>query len=166
MPSGTTTGLPGWRDAGCNLLLQTFIWGKAPVAQEIKRITLNWQKDLHFQGGEADKPAILIDGDNAAGPGPMLTLLLAAASCTGSDVVLVLRKMRVELTQLSIEVAGTRREQEPRRYLAIHFLYRIGGAGLDETKARRAIDLSLEKYCSVIHSLAPDIAITYELALL
>jgi putative redox protein len=43
--------------------------------------------------------------------------------------------------------------------------YRIAGAGLDETKARRAIDLSLEKYCSVVHSLAPDIAITYALSL-
>jgi putative redox protein len=135
------------------------------VTQEIKRITLDWQEDLHFKGGEAGKPAIRIDGDNAIGPGPMLTLLLAAASCTGSDVVIVLRKMRVDLQSFSIDVAGTRREQEPRRYIAIHFVYRLAGAGLDETKARRAIDLSLEKYCSVMHSLAPDIKVTYDLAL-
>ena len=135
------------------------------MAQEIKRITLDWQEELHFRGGEAGKPSIQIDGDNAIGPGPMLTLLLAAASCTGSDVVLVLRKMRVELSRFSIDVAGTRREEEPRRYVAIHFTYRLDGAGLDENKARRAIDLSLEKYCSVIHSLAPDIKISYDLAL-
>ena len=133
--------------------------------QEIKRITLDWQEELHFTGGEAGKPAIQIDGDNAIGPGPMLTLLLAAASCTGSDVVIVLKKMRVDLQRFSIEVAGTRREAEPRRYVAMHFIYRLAGAGLDEAKARRAIDLSLEKYCSVIHSLAPDIKITYDLAL-
>jgi putative redox protein len=95
----------------------------------------------------------------------MLTLLLAAASCTGSDVVAILKKMRVELRELRIEVAGVRREEEPRRYVAIHFDYRLAGTGLDETKARRAIDLSLEKYCSVIHSLAPDIGITYALSL-
>jgi putative redox protein len=135
------------------------------VTQEIKRIRLDWQEELHFTGGEAGKPAIQIDGDNLIGPGPMLTLLLAAASCTGSDVVLVLRKMRVELKKFSIEVAGTRREAEPRRYVAIHFVYRLEGAGLDESKARRAIDLSIEKYCSVIHSLAPDIRVTYDLAL-
>ena len=135
------------------------------MAQEIKRITLDWQEELHFRGGEAGKPGVLIDGDNALGPGPMLTLLLAAASCTGSDVVLVLKKMRVDLERFSIDVAGIRREEEPRRYVAIHFTYRLRGAGLDEGKARRAIDLSIEKYCSVIHSLAPDINISYELAL-
>jgi putative redox protein len=135
------------------------------VTQEIKRITLEWQEDLHFKGGEVGKPWVQIDGDNAIGPGPMLTLLLAAASCTGSDVVLVLKKMRIDLQRFSIEVAGTRREQEPRRYVAIHFTYRLAGSGLDENKARRAIDLSIEKYCSVIHSLAPDIKVTYDLAL-
>ena len=135
------------------------------MTQEIKRIRLDWQEELHFTGGEAGKPAIQIDGDNMSGPGPMLTLLLAAASCTGSDVVIILRKMRIDLKRFSLEVAGTRREEEPRRYLAIHFVYRLEGAGLDEAKARRAIDLSLEKYCSVMHSLAPDIKVSYDLAL-
>jgi putative redox protein len=135
------------------------------VSAEIKKVTLTWQEGLTFRGGEPDKPAILIDGDNADGPGPMLTLLLAAASCTGSDVVIILRKMQVAVSALRIEVSGVRRETEPRRYTAIHFDYVVGGAGLDPAKVRRAIDLSLEKYCSVIHSLAPDIAITYALSL-
>ena len=64
-----------------------------------------------------------------------------------------------------MEVAGTRREEEPRRYTAIHLDYHLAGEGIDEARARRAIDLSLEKYCSVINSLAPDIRITYALAL-
>jgi len=136
------------------------------MPQEIKNITLHWQRELVFHGGEPGKPEILIDGDNGLGPGPMLTLILAAASCTGSDIVSILRKKRVDLEEFRIDVAGTRREQEPRRYVAIQFTYRLRGHGLDETKARHAIDLSLEKYCSVIHSLAPDISIGYELELL
>jgi putative redox protein len=95
----------------------------------------------------------------------MLTLLLAAAACTGSDLVLVLQKMRQPLKELRIDVAGVRRESEPRRYLALHLDYHVDGEGLEAAKVRRAIDLSLEKYCSVIHSLAPDIAITYDLSL-
>jgi putative redox protein len=58
-----------------------------------------------------------------------------------------------------------RREQEPRRYTAIHVEYHLAGDGLDESRARRAIDLSLEKYCSVAASLAPDIKVTYGLTL-
>lgn len=135
------------------------------MAAETKRIHLSWQHGLSFVGGDTDGPAVTIDGDNASGPGPMVTLLLAAASCTASDVVLILQKMRVPFSSFSIDAAGVRREAEPRRYVAIHLEYRVGGSGIDTTKVRRAIDLSLEKYCSVIHSLAPDIAITYALSL-
>jgi putative redox protein len=135
------------------------------VAAETKQIVLTWQESLRFSGGEPSGPSIVIDGDNTAGPGPMLTLLLAAAACSGSDVVVILEKMRITLQELRIEAAGVRREGEPRRYQSIHLNYRIRGTGLDEAKARRAIDLSLEKYCSVVHSLAPDIALTYALSL-
>ncbi len=133
--------------------------------QETKRVSLTWQERLRFSGGAPDGPSIIIDGDNAVAPGPMLSLLLAAASCSGSDVVVILEKMRVQLRHLRIDVAGVRREQEPRRYTAIHFHYHLGGEGLDQAKAARAVHLSVEKYCSVIHSLAPDIAITHAVTL-
>ena len=129
--------------------------------QEAKRVTLRWQDGLRFTGGAPDGPSITIDGDNTTAPGPMLTLLLAASSCSGADVVSILQKMRIDLRELRIDVTGQRREQEPRRYVALHFEYLIGGEGLDQAKANRAVSLSVEKYCSVIHSLAPDIAITY-----
>ncbi|MBA3522426.1 MAG: OsmC family protein [Gemmatimonadales bacterium] len=135
------------------------------MTAETKRVTLAWQERLVFRGGEPDGPTTRIDGDNREAPGPMLQLLLAAAACTGSDVVVILEKMRVGLRELTIEVAGIRREEEPRRYVAIHMDYRLAGQGLDENKARRAIELSIQKYCSVIHSLAPDIQITHGLTL-
>jgi putative redox protein len=135
------------------------------MAAETKRATLTWQQDLRFVGTAPGAPAVTIDGNGVMGPGPMLTLLLTAAACTGSDVVVILEKMREKLGQLSIDVAGVRRDEEPRRYISIHLDYRVTGEGLDSAKVRRAIDLSLEKYCSVIHSLAPDIAITYAFSL-
>jgi putative redox protein len=125
--------------------------------------TLVWQRQgLEFEGTIAGAPATHIDGDNHTAPGPMAQLLLAASACTGSDVVLILEKMRAGLTEFRIEAAGTRREETPRRFTAIHFVYHLRGKDLDDTRARRAIDLSLEKYCSVVHSLAPDIGITYD----
>ena len=135
------------------------------MTAETKRIALAWERGLVFHGGAPGGPEIVIDSDNTAGPGPMLSLLLAAGACTGSDVVAILEKMRVVLRQLRIEVSGVRREQAPSRYTSLHFDYHLTGDGLDETRARRAIDLSLEKYCSVVASLAPDITITYGLAL-
>ncbi|HEX3275037.1 MAG TPA: OsmC family protein [Gemmatimonadales bacterium] len=131
------------------------------MTPETKRITLSWQEGLVFRGGEPGGPVTTVDGDNAAAPGPMLTLLLAAASCSGADVVSILAKMRVTLHELRIEASGVRREQEPRRYVSLHLAYFLRGDGLDPAKAGRAIELSVTKYCSVIHSLAPDIAVTH-----
>ena len=93
----------------------------------------------------------------------MQTLLLAAASCAGADVVLILRKMRVDLRRLRLDVTGVRRDEEPRRYVAIRFLVTVAGDGLDRAKAERAVGLSLEKYCSVVHTLAPDVAVRHEI---
>jgi putative redox protein len=131
------------------------------MTKEMKRVAVTWSKGLVFTGGESGGPQTTIDGDNAAAPGPMLTLLLAAASCSGADVVSILEKMRVKLLEFRIEVAGERKEEDPRRYTAIRLDYHLRGEGLDEAKATRAIDLSIRKYCSVLHSLAPDISITH-----
>ena len=135
------------------------------MAGETKRVEVTWDGGMRFRGGAPGGPTALVDADNAAAPGPTLTLLLAAAACSGADVVSILDKMRIELETLRIEVAGLRRESEPRRFVSIRFAFHLRGAGLDEAKARRAIDLSLGKYCSVVHSLASDIAVEYDLHL-
>ncbi len=135
------------------------------AAPETKQVTLRWLDELRFEGGEPGGPQVLIDADNVQSPGPMLQLLLAAGACSGADVVSILKKMQVQLASVEIAMSGVRRTEHPRRYTAIHYAWTIRGAGVDETKARRAIDLSMEKYCSVLHSLAPDIATSYALTL-
>jgi putative redox protein len=130
-----------------------------------KRIDLTWQHKLVFSGGAQGGPSLTLDGNGAEAPGPMDTLLLALAACTGSDVVSILEKMRFPVRALTIEVTGERRTEHPKRYTAIVLTFRIDAPGVPEERARHAIDLSMEKYCSVHHSLAPDIAQRYELVL-
>jgi putative redox protein len=132
------------------------------VAAPTAEITMRWLDELRFEGGAAQRPAIAVDGDSKTATSQVQLLLLAAATCTASDVVIILKKQRVQLAALDVAVRGTRRETEPRRYTAIDFRFTIRGEGADEAKARRAIDLSLEKYCSVVASLAPDIRIGYD----
>lgn len=131
----------------------------------LRHATLTWTSGLAFTGGAAGGTQITVDGDGATGISPMITLLCAAAGCTGADVVMILEKMRVGLQSLRIEITGTRRETDPKRYLALHLIFHITAASLDQEKARRAIDLSIQKYCSVIASLAPDMAISYDVQL-
>ncbi len=131
----------------------------------MKAVAVTWHHDMAFEGAGAGGVKIPIDGDSVAGPGPMEALLLALAGCTGSDVVDILRKKRVTPRAFSIRVEGDRREEFPRRYVAIRLTYRLEAPGLTEQAARHAIDLSLEKYCSVSASLHPDIAVSYALEL-
>lgn len=132
---------------------------------EAKQARLTWRAGMVFDGSVAGKAPVVVDADGPAAPSPMELLLLALAGCTGSDVVSILQKKRVELRTFAVDVVGERREQHPKRYAAIALTYRIGAPGLDAAQARHAIDLSLEKYCSVTHSLAPDLALRYELVL-
>jgi putative redox protein len=133
---------------------------------DAKLVTLTWQgRDLVFQGEAPGKAPIIVDGGAAEGPSPVEALLLALAGCTASDVVVVMRKKKVDLQRLTMEVRGQRRDEYPRRYVAIDLVYRITAPGATEPQVRQAIDLSLAKYCSVTHSLAPDIPIRYELVL-
>ncbi|KPK02102.1 MAG: hypothetical protein AMS20_12540 [Gemmatimonas sp. SG8_28] len=122
---------------------------------------------MRFRGGgtEPATPGIVIDGDGEQGPSPMLSLLLAAAGCSGADVVVILNKMRVPIERLAIDVVGVRRDEEPRRYTGLRFRFTVSGSEIDVSKVERAVALSLEKYCSVVASLAPDIAVGYEVAM-
>ncbi len=127
---------------------------------------VSWEGGLRFRGGAPGGPTVLLDADGGQqGPGPMVTVLLSAAACSGADIVGILQKMQVQLRELTTRVTGRRAPDHPKRYLTLHFSYRIRGEGLDEAKARRAVDLSHQKYCSVLQSLNSDIALTYELDL-
>jgi len=128
-------------------------------------VAVRWKQQLQFEGEGKGRSPILVDGDSRAATSPVETLLLAAATCTASDVVIILQKQRIKLAALDIAVQGTRRETEPRRFTAIAFHFAVRGEGADNTNVRRAVDLSIEKYCSVIASLAPDIAISYDVTI-
>jgi putative redox protein len=132
---------------------------------QAKHVTLRWREGMAFEGTAPGKPPIAIDSDGRTGPGPMETLLLALAGCTASDVVAILTKMHFPVRAMSMEVTGERRAEHPKRYTAILLSYRIAAPGAPEERVRHAIELSLERYCSVTHSLAPDIARRYELVL-
>lgn len=139
--------------------------GRSSVGVPSRAVTVRWLGDgLRFEGRAGERPPLQVDGHTREAVSPVELLLVAAATCTGSDVVLILEKQRVQLRTLEIAVVGTRRDTEPRRFTSIHFRFVIVGAGADETKARRAIDLSLEKYCSVVATLAPDVQVTYDVA--
>lgn len=127
-------------------------------------VTLRWTgAGLVFEGGAEGPPSLRIDGDGGVAPSPVQTLLIALCGCTAADVVEILGKMRVPLQGLEVRVEGDRRADPPRRFTRLRIVYAARGvAAADQDKLRRAVALSHEKYCSVLHTLRPDLEIGTE----
>jgi len=106
---------------------------------------VKWVEDMQFVGRMDTAQCSIILGDG--GISPMKLLLLSVAGCTAYDVVMILKKMREPIEGLEVEISGERREEHPRIYEKVHLHYRIYG-NVREEKAKRAIELSQDKYCS------------------
>lgn len=130
-------------------------------------VALEWTgEQLQFRGGKVGGPEVLVDSDGAAGPSPVEALVLALAGCMAVDVLDITRKMRLPIAGLDVVVEADRAAEPPRRLTALKQKFRTTGvAAADEDKVRRAIDLSRDKYCSVLHSLREDIEMSFELEL-
>ena len=123
-------------------------------------VSLQWVGDLRFEAKSGDQ-AVSVDGDHRTGTSPVRLLLESVGSCAAIDVVDILRKGRQEVTALHLEVRADRRPDPPRFVKKLYLAFRIEGV-VDEKKAQRAVDLSLEKYCSVFHSLRKDMHVEVE----
>jgi putative redox protein len=84
-------------------------------------------------------------------------LLEAVGTCASVDVVLILDKMRTPVARLEVSLEGTRHSPEPRYYSSVRARFDVWGEGLSADKVERAIYLSFARYCSVYHSLRPDL---------
>ena len=123
---------------------------KPPVVAD-----LVWTGDLRFSG-TSGPTGITIDGNSTAGPSPVQALVFALAGCMAADVVHILTKGRHRLRALKAHISGERAQEDPHRLLKVDLRFDIDGA-VPKDAADRAIAMSHEKYCSVWHSLNPDI---------
>jgi putative redox protein len=116
---------------------------------------LVWAGELKF-GATSGSTAIVLDSDGAAGPSPMQLLAEALAGCMAIDVVMILTKGRHPLKGLRVSFSGERASEPPRRFTNVTLTFHVTGE-VPASAVERAIDLSRQTYCSVWHSLRPDI---------
>ncbi|OIK11368.1 peroxiredoxin [Bacillus sp. MUM 116] len=101
-------------------------------------------------------------GGTNSGARPTELLLNAVAGCTGIDIISILTKMRLNPSKFFMEVEGHRADEHPKKFTEILIHYALEG-DLPEDKVIRAIQLSMDKYCSVSHSLSADIHASYSI---
>ncbi len=131
------------------------------------KITLKRLDDMyHLQAINEDGRTIETDGAPAIGGSnkgfrPMQLLLAAAGSCSSIDLISILKKQKQDLRDISIEVTAEReKDKTPAIFTEVHLHYILTG-NLDEDKVKRAVDLSVQKYCSVVKILEATAQVTY-----
>jgi putative redox protein len=132
-------------------------------------VSLEWNGKMAFQASVPSGHAFTMDayaeaGGQSLGPTPVEALLSSLAACTGMDVVSILAKKKQVVTSCKIEVSGERTAEGewPRPFKTINLKHILEGENLDPVAVARAIQLSDEKYCTVMATLRTSPKITSE----
>jgi putative redox protein len=124
---------------------------------------------VHFVAETGSGGQVPIDGSPAVGgeglgARPMELLLSALGGCAGIDVVGILGKERQAVDDLVVTVEGERPSGEPAVFTRIHVHFAVSGP-TDERAVARAVQLSMDKYCSVARTLERTAEIDYSYGL-
>ena len=130
------------------------VWAEYPME-------VVWEGEQRYRGGRPEGATLVVDGAREAGPSPVETILVSLAACSSIDVVEVLNKRRTPPTRVEVKVRFARAAEPPRRLTAIHLHFHVVTDSASHHVAR-AVELSVQKYCSVVHSLADDIDLDWE----
>ena len=121
---------------------------------------------LHFDAQFPAGTIPLDSGPHCVAPNPVLHLLAALAACEAMDVIGILRKKREKVSAYEVAMTAERADEHPRRYTSITLVHRLTGTDISRTAVEDAVRLSTEKYCSVYHTLRPDLPVKNEIELI
>lgn len=118
-------------------------------------ITTKWLGNMAFESNNPSGNNLIIDiavedGGEGRGYRPKALMLSSLAGCSGLDVASLIKKMKLEVAEFTIETIANMTEEHPKVYDKVTIEYRFKGPNLDEKKLQRAVDLSIEKYCGVM----------------
>lgn len=129
----------------------------------MKVITKRLEAPFHFEAQNETGNAVSMDSSKdgkSKGMSPMQLLLAGIGGCSSIDIVSILEKQRQPLEDIQVSAEAERAEGQPAVFTKIHLHYVLKG-NLDEDKVKRAIDLSLDTYCSVSKMLDKTAKISY-----
>ena len=125
-------------------------------------ITLDWVKDQQYTAQDENGHGIVVESRSEGVPAgftPAQLLLVATAGCMANHVLAILAKKRLKPIKLRVLADGVRADEHPRRYISISLTFEMSGE-VPLQVLEDVIQLSKDKYCSVLNTLGPGTAIT------
>jgi putative redox protein len=131
--------------------------------------TLNWVENLHFQanidGFNMELDTLPEEGGISAGPRPKPLLLASLGGCTAMDVISILKKMKSDVTAFKLKVEGNTTDEHPKKFIGIMLTYEISGIDVKPDNVKKAVSLSIERYCGVYATLIQALPINIQILL-
>lgn len=128
--------------------------------------TITWIKDKTFVGQTESGHSVVIgtaEGDSPKpGASAMELVLMGSGTCSAWDVVEILRKGRQQVDDVIVELDADRAPEPPKVFTRIHMHFIVKGRDLSEERVKRAIELSVDKYCSAVAMLKPTMPVTHD----
>lgn len=132
-------------------------------------VNLNRISGFKFEAQNSLGKSVVLDGPAKIGGTddglrPMEMLLIGLAGCSSFDLIHILEKGRDEVFDVDVKVQGERGDDIPSVFTKIHLHFKVSGS-FSEKKLQRALQLSMEKYCSAAAMLGKvaDISFDYEI---
>lgn len=128
--------------------------------------TVRWTGGQTYTGIDSTNHSVVLSTiAEGVGIKPSDLLLIALGACPSVDVVEILRKKKIELSFMDVEVSGEQLPDPPWTFTHFRLHFRLRGKGLTAKAAEQAIHLAEEKYCSVSATLKPaaEIKVTFEI---
>ncbi|MER9796243.1 OsmC family protein [Mesorhizobium sp. M0142] len=128
---------------------------------------VKWVEERTFVGESASGQKLVLGTafgpeGKTPGPSPMELVLIGTGGCSAYDVVHILEKGREAVEDCVVELDADRAEADPKVFTRIHMHFVVKGRALSHDKVKRAIELSIEKYCSASAMMAKTAVITHD----
>jgi len=131
------------------------------------KVRIKWLGQMSFEAETGSGHIVAIDGppehggQNSAAR-PMEMVLVGLGGCSAFDVVKILKKARQPIKKCEVVLEAERADAIPAVFTRIHLHYKISGLDLNAKQVKRAVELSVEKYCSVAVMLRDNVEISYD----
>ena len=139
---------------------RSIIWPMKEQPPTPLHVELRWDDRERFHVKSPSGATAVLDGEKLVALSPMESLLAALCGCMATDIAAILRKMRLQFSALSVSASGEQNARIPKYFKRITIQFSVKG-NVPIARLERAVQLTRKGYCSVFHTLRPDIEVNH-----
>ena len=131
----------------------------------VNKVKTTWKGGMLFESTNPGGNLMINDGENPNEQAykPKALMLASLAGCSGLDVASLLKKMRAEVDEFTIDVEANLTDEHPKFYDKVTVIYNFYGSDFKKDKIEKSVKLSVDRYCGVMEMFRQFAEVTTEI---